>query len=227
MSDPPGRRSESFPPPSLPPPRRVSDRPAAADPAVADAADRDPDRARMAEFARLLGGAQRRLFLYLMGLLADRTAAEDVLQETNLVLWREFERFEPGTNFAAWSCRVAFNQVRAYRTRRGRDRLVFSDAFLAAVNDELTREAERLDERRAALAECLGRLPDHHRELVRHRYLDEHGPGGATEELAERLGKSPAAVLRMLSRVRHALHECVSRAVGDADATARPEVGRA
>ena len=171
----------------------------------------DADRARMDEFARLLGGAQRRLFLYLTGLLGDRTAAEDVLQETNLVLWREFERFEPGTNFTAWSCRVAFNQVRAHRTKRGRDRLVFSDAFLGAVDEELTREADRLAERRAALAACLNRLPEHHRELVRHRYADD----AATDALAARLGKSPAAVLRMLSRVRRALHECVTRTLGD------------
>ncbi len=178
----------------------------------------------MNEFARLLGGAQRGLFLYLMGLLADRTVAEDVLQETNLVLWREFEQFELGTNFTAWSCRVAFNQVRAYRTKRGRDRLVFSDAFLSAVDGELTRDADRLAERRAALAECLNRLPDHHRELVRRRYLNDVGVGG-TDELAERLNKSPAAVLRMLSRVRRTLHECVSRALGDGDSHLRPGVG--
>ena len=171
----------------------------------------------MDEFARLLGGAQRRLFLYLTGLLADRAAAEDVLQETNLVLWREYETFEPGTNFTAWSCRVAFNQVRAYRTKRGRDRLVFSDAFLSAVDGELTREADRLEERRAALAECLNRLPEHHRELVRHRYLNE----GSTEALAERLGKSPAAVLRTLSRIRRTLHECVTRVVESSHAARR------
>lgn len=166
----------------------------------------------MDDFARLLGGSQRRLFLYLMGLLGDRTAAEDVLQETNLVLWREFEQFEPGTNFTAWSCRVAFNQVRAHRTQRGRDRLVFSDAFLTAVDEELTREADGLEERRAALADCLNRLPDHHRELVRRRYLGERD--GGTEELAARLGKSPDAVLRMLSRIRRSLHDCVSRTLG-------------
>ena len=199
---------------------------------AADRADAE-DRPRMDEFARLLGGAQRRLFLYLTGLLGDRTAAEDVLQETNLVLWREFEQFEPGTNFTAWSCRVAFNQVRAHRTKRGRDRLVFSDAFLTAVNDELTRDADRLEERRAALSECLRQLPDHHRELVRLRYLgDESSAGAATEELAERLGKSPAAVLRMLSRVRHALHDCVSRALDetslpDSSLAPRPEAGLA
>ncbi|NNJ25142.1 sigma-70 family RNA polymerase sigma factor [Alienimonas chondri] len=186
----------------------MSDRSSAADvPADGPPVQAAVDRAQMNEFARLLGGAQRQLFLYLMGLMADRAAAEDVLQETNLVLWREFERFEPGTNFTAWSCRVAFNQVRAYRTKRGRDRLVFSDAFLSAVDEELTREADRLEERRAALASCLDRLPDHHRELVRHRYLGE----GTTEALADRLGKRPDAVLRMLSRVRQTLHECVTR----------------
>ncbi len=106
-------------------------------------------------FIRLLGQSHRSLHLYVMSLVPNRSDAEDVLQQTNLVLWREFPQFQPGTNFAAWACRVAFNQVLAWRKRRQRDRLVFSEAFLEAVSAEVTADAELLEERSHRLAGCI------------------------------------------------------------------------
>lgn len=170
---------------------------------------------RVDAFVRLLGQNQRRLYLYVMSLVPDRTEAEDILQETNLVLWREFQRFEEGTNFTAWACRVAFNQVLSWRKRRQRDRLEFSEAFLAAVAEELSDEAERLEERSRLLGRCLERLPPHHRNLVRLRYTE----GASVERIAEQVKSSVEGVYRMLSRIRQALHECVQQSLHREGAT--------
>lgn len=48
---------------------------------------------------RLLGQTQLYRFAYLMSLPNNREVTEELIQETNLVLWREFENSEPGTNF--------------------------------------------------------------------------------------------------------------------------------
>lgn len=161
---------------------------------------------RTEEFVRLLGQTERYRFAYLMSLMNDRDAVDEVLQETNLVLWREFDRFELGTNFAAWSCRVAFNQMRAWRKKRQRSRLQFSDEFLEAVANELDRDAEVLDRKFEALQDCVCALPDHHRELIRVRYSE----GESIDAIATSTQRSVDAVYRMLSRVRKSLHECVS-----------------
>ena len=41
------------------------------------------------EFVQLLTSNQSRLYAYVLSLLGDRTQAEDVMQETNAVLWRK------------------------------------------------------------------------------------------------------------------------------------------
>jgi RNA polymerase sigma-70 factor (ECF subfamily) len=161
-------------------------------------------------FIGQLGRSHRQLYLYVMSLVPNRSDAEDILQQTNLVLWREFERFQPGTNFTAWACSVAFNQVLAWRKRRQRDRLVFSEAFLQAVAEEASAEAERLEERSLQLAGCIDKLPPHHRELIRLRYRE----GNAVEAIAGRLNRTVDAVYRMLSRIRQSLQECVTRSLG-------------
>jgi RNA polymerase sigma-70 factor (ECF subfamily) len=166
-----------------------------------------PDPARVDEFVRLLAHNQRRLFLYVRTLVPNPTDAEEVMQNTNLVLWREFGQFQPGTNFAAWSCRVALNQVLAWRKKRQRDRLQFSDAFLEAVAQEADGSADMLDDRCQALAGCLEKLPRDQRELIRLRY----DQGGSIESVAGQARRTVEATYRALSRIRHTLHDCVSR----------------
>jgi RNA polymerase sigma-70 factor (ECF subfamily) len=180
---------------------------------MADSPRLDPpdcgDPSRVEEFVSLLGRHQRRLYLFVASLVLNPADTEDILQETHLVLWREFHRFEPGTNFQAWASAVAFHQVQAWRKKRQRDRLVFSDEFLTVVAAELADGADRLEERGRLLAGCLEQVPPHHRDLLRLRYTD----GCSVEAIAERLGRTTEAVYRMLSRVRKALHDCVT--VGD------------
>ena len=170
-------------------------------------AETDLSPERVEEFVRLLGQNQRRLFLYVLCLVSDWNDAEEVVQETSLVLWREFVGFEPGTNFAAWACRVAFHQVLAWRKRRQRDRLQFSDAFLEAVAEETATDLDRLEERARALAGCVEKLPREQRDLLRRRYTQ----GETVEGIARACGRTVEAVYRALSRIRHALHECVTR----------------
>jgi RNA polymerase sigma-70 factor (ECF subfamily) len=162
---------------------------------------------RVDEFVRLLAQNQRRLFVYVHTLVPNHADAEEVLQNTNLVLWREFDTFELGTNFAAWACRVALNQVLAWRKKRQRDRLQFSDDFLSAIAHETEDAAGALEDQTRALAGCLAKLPPDQRELIRLRYTEE----GSIEAVAKRAQRTVEATYRALSRVRHTLHECVTR----------------
>jgi RNA polymerase sigma-70 factor (ECF subfamily) len=164
---------------------------------------------RSDDFVRLLTANHRQLYVYLLSLTCNRQLVDDLLQETHLVMWREFATFVPGTNFGAWSRRIAYNQLLAWRKKQHRVRVQFSDDFLQLVAEELDTADEYLEQRLQALRECLTRLPNHHRELIHHRY----STGDAIETIAHLLGRKPDAVYRMLSRIRRTLHDCVSRSL--------------
>ena len=53
------------------------------------------------DFGRLFVQYQPRIYGYIRSLVADRSDAEDMLQETASVLWQKFDEFTPGTNFLA------------------------------------------------------------------------------------------------------------------------------
>jgi RNA polymerase sigma-70 factor (ECF subfamily) len=137
----------------------------------------------------------------------DPTEAEDVVQETKVVLWEKFDEFEPGTNFPAWAAQVARYEALKARQKRSRDAKLFSDTFLEGLSREMERASDLLERRREALKQCLDKLPEPDRDLVRLRYEQEM----SSRELAERNGRSERGTRKALHRVRTALMMCVER----------------
>lgn len=159
------------------------------------------------EFVTLLTSSQSAIYGGILALLPDRTAAQDILQETNLTLWHKAEDFEAGTSFLAWAGRIARYHVLNYRRKRGRERLVFDEQLF----DELSaRQAERAEDAGPAaesLRACLKRLPEEQRQLVTQRYA----PGGSVQQIAELRGQTVGAVSQALYRIRETLLNCLSQ----------------
>src|SRR5215218_100140 len=80
-------------------------------PALPQAVPVAPDPAKNKPFLRLFLQNQRRLYAYILTLLPNRADADDVLQETSLVMWDKFDPADPPTDFLAWARRVAYHKV--------------------------------------------------------------------------------------------------------------------
>jgi RNA polymerase sigma-70 factor (ECF subfamily) len=167
-----------------------------------------PDHAPTIEhFTRLWAECQRPVYLYAMSLLFNAADADEVLQETNMILWRKFDQYQPGTDFLSWAYAIAHYEVMKVRQQRARDRRLFSDDFLEVLAAPLQRSADHLETRRVALASCLGRLRDGDRELLLRRYQR----GATTRDVAAAMGRSVGGTRKTLHRVRAALAACVRR----------------
>ena len=159
------------------------------------------------EFVQLFTHHQRRLFLYILSQVASPVEAEEILQETNVVIWTKSSRFQPGTNFLAWVSQIANFEVMKYRTRKKREKLVFSDEFLQSVAQTSLEQSEELEMRRAALTDCLNKLRPKDRELIQQRYA----PGERGKHLAEEIGRPANSVYQSLGRIRRALLDCIQQ----------------
>jgi RNA polymerase sigma-70 factor, ECF subfamily len=158
------------------------------------------------QFIRCLTDHQSRLLAYLVALLGDLHEARNVLQDTNLELWRKSEDFVEGTDFAAWSRKVAHFKVLAHLRDKRRDRLLFDEALLQQIA-ERPQPTDDDDSLHVALRHCLAALPDRVRLLISQRYSS----GQSIRELARVVGKSEAAVKVSLSRIRKHLMHCIER----------------
>lgn len=163
------------------------------------------------EFVGMLTASQPALYACILSVLPDRTAAHDILQETNLTLWHKSDDFETGTNFMAWASRIARYHVLNYRRKIHRDRLIFDDALFLGLCERQSARAEDASRYAELLRECLDKLPDDQQELVKERY----SPGGSVNQIAKLRGQTAGAVSQMLYRIRETLLNCISQRLGE------------
>ena len=139
--------------------------------------------------------------------VGDVNVAEDLFQETAVILTRKRAEADEDTPFLAWARKVALNVVRDYRKKNARRKVRCLDddvlESVAAVFED--REARAWDARLEALRGCAEGLPGRERDVLRRRYEG----GEPIEALASSLGMSRGALDTLLYRVRKALHACV------------------
>ena len=167
-----------------------------------------------AEFAELLSEAHRELFGFIFAMLQNRADAEDIYQQTSMVLWRKFATFEPGTNFVAWAIRVAQFEIKDYVKARRRRKVFFNDEILDAIAERYQAESSEFRERRLeALANCIDKLSERDRNLLNNCYAVERD----YSKIARAEGKTLGAVYQAICRIRKALHMCVQRSLAAAE----------
>lgn len=151
---------------------------------------------------------QRNLFAYILTLLPSLEDANDVLQQTNLVLWSKRSEFSPGSNIQAWACRIAYFEVLAYRQRWRRDRLQFDNDLVGQMAEEIGAvPLADTESELQALALCTESLSPSDRELLDMRYQEAL----SAPEIAAKVSRSAVAVRKALFRIRAALHRCVDQ----------------
>lgn len=174
------------------------------------------------EFVALLTTSQRRVYAFICTLVIDRADADEVLQETNLALWQQIEKFEPGTDFVAWACRVAHFKVMKLRDAAKRHRVKLDDALIELLATESIEEQridqrlahERYERHRLALVACLEELSERNRNIL----LLHYQGGQSLATIGSSIGRTANAVAQQFHRIRAVLRTCVQRRLADTPA---------
>ncbi len=162
------------------------------------------------EFSELLREGRSRIFGYLLALVQNLADAEDLYQQTALLLWEKFEQYQPGTDFGSWATTVAHYTALNFLRRQSRRRALFSAAALerlSAMQDEI--KTSECTARSEALVQCVAALPAVERRLVRLRYEGDR----SVQDIAQTEQRTVGAVYTALSRIRKSLLACVERRV--------------
>jgi RNA polymerase sigma-70 factor (ECF subfamily) len=164
-----------------------------------------------AAFASLCDALRPDLFRFAFWLARDRGVAEDVVQEALLRAWRSRESLADAAAAKPWLLTI-IRREHARLFERRRHETVPLDELVADGSPELAADdtdQETLDLRRAIFA-----LEADHREPLVMQVL----MGLSTQEIADQLGLTQAAVLSRLFRARQKLRAALGvPAGGEAD----------
>jgi RNA polymerase sigma-70 factor (ECF subfamily) len=167
---------------------------------------------RTDEFVEQLEPIRHMLYGYARRAAYRPEMAADMVQEAALIAWRQYDRFERGTNFRAWVFKIMVNTVFSFNKRVGRERLIESsetlDAMMViehedawqAILEDPQRLLENLDER---LVWALDALSPDERQCLLLRLME----GFTYREIADMLSIPMGTVMSHAYRARMRLRE--------------------
>ncbi len=145
-------------------------------------------------------------------LLRDRTATENVVQQAFVDAYTHLDQFRLGSDFGAWLRTIARNRLRKeLRTaaREGRKLEAYREVLAERLRAEEGSTADDAEAYLVGLNGCRERQSEEDAILIRLRYER----GQSFEEIGTARGQSPAAVQRMISRIRFRLRLCIESQV--------------
>ena len=165
------------------------------------------------EFLGLLEPLRDSLYRFVLRNIWHRDQVSDVLQEAVMIAWRQFHKFEQGTNFRAWMYKIVLNTLYRINRKTSRTREVKFDPDIfdaedviaketawASILDDPERVMQALDDR---VVTALNSLAPVERQCFLLRLLEDF----SYKEIAEQLDLPLGTVMSHVYRARMKLRE--------------------
>ena len=167
------------------------------------------DNPSQLEFTRLFVSSQAAFHGFLLTLVHDRHAADDLVQELACRLWLKFGDYERSRPFVAWG--LGFARLLAFEWRRRQARLPvpLDEPTLQALADVAAKHSMASDERHEALGHCLQHLTENQQQVLQARYFRDQ----AVAEIARQAQRTEMAVYKVLKRAHQMLLDCMRKAL--------------
>lgn len=171
----------------------------------------------MEAFAELVRRYERRIYRMARQITQNDEDAEDVLQESFLKAFEHLDSFQGQSKFYTWVTRIAVNESLMKLRKRKSDRTVSLDENIETDEEPIVREIAVWDDTpeskysQEELRQILDRAIDSLKPIFRTVFILRDVEELSTEETAEVLGLSVAAVKSRLLRARLQLRERLTR----------------
>jgi len=159
------------------------------------------------QFLKLITSGQYRIYGYILSLVPKSDDADDLMQETTIIMWEKFNEYEEGTNFVAWGISIARNLIMNYRKKQKSSYLYLTDEAIEIIEAESVRYMEDLEHRVSILQDCIKKLSKKDNHLIMLRYYQNE----PVKAIAQSFGKKIKTIYKSISRIQFILMRCVRR----------------
>lgn len=142
---------------------------------------------------------------YITAAVVNPVDSQDVLQKTNLALWKNYASYDPTRPFLPWALTLARYAILGFYRDRKRDRLVFDNDVLEQLLQRAEEKLERLPRRQIALRQCLAKLKDDQRTILALYYAHRK----SIAQISELTGRTADSIKSLMRRLRQGLRECI------------------
>ncbi len=166
-------------------------------------------------YGRIVLACQNTVTAIALAITRDRQASEDIAQEAFVKGWQQLHQLRSSTSFLPWLRQITRNLARDWlRAQRGRPLTgEAAEVALGMAADPAPGAADRLQrvEEEIAAEDIISTLPADSREVLLLYYRE----GQRSQQVADLLGLSDAAVRKRLSRARALVREGLLQRFGE------------
>ncbi len=159
-------------------------------------------------FTALLMANQRRIYGYILSLVPNPSDADDILQETALIMCKKFSEYKADTSFHSWAIKISyFTIVNFNRKKQRRSVKLRDDIFRMIANAQQEIHSDNYSERADSLKSCTEALKPKDREII-----DLHfNKGLKVVDIAQQVGRSADTLYKSISRIIIILRQCIQK----------------
>ncbi len=161
------------------------------------------------QFIGLLVSNQKRIHGFIRTMVPQTSHADDIMQDTAMIMWRKFNTFKPGSSFVAWGITIAKYRILKFRKASQKDRLRFEDSVFDEILSRYEVSSQSQDQRIIALDICIKKLNETDNFLINLRYEQ----GLSAKMVAHEVGRSIYGIYKSLARIHHLLSKCIKHKV--------------
>ncbi|MBH1739180.1 sigma-70 family RNA polymerase sigma factor [Stenotrophomonas maltophilia] len=166
-------------------------------------------------YGRIVLACQNTVTAIALAITRDRQASEDIAQEAFVKGWQQLHQLRSATSFLPWLRQITRNLARDWlRAQRGRPLTgEAAEVAMGMAADPAPSAADRLQrvEEEIAAEDIISALPADSREVLLLYYRE----GQRSQQVADLLGLSDAAVRKRLSRARALVREGLLQRFGE------------
>ncbi len=157
-------------------------------------------------FLSMLVHHEPALRAYARSLVPDWDLVDEAVQEASVTLWQKRKQLQSEDGFLPWAKVVLrFKCLRQSEKLRARGPILSDEMLEVLAQRGMDRSSDDATDRERALQTCLRQFSADHRELL----LAPHRSTTSVVSLAERFGKTPNSLYKLLARLRERLTECI------------------
>ncbi|MBN2512840.1 MAG: sigma-70 family RNA polymerase sigma factor [Sedimentisphaerales bacterium] len=156
-------------------------------------------------FLSLLRRCQTQIHTYILCQVPNRNDAEDILQDTIVVMLDKFSEYREGTSFLAWGIAIARNKIKSFKYKNRNSKMIFDDSIGRLLEQEASKNPEFFQDESRVLKGCVEKLEPKHKRYLLLRYEQDM----TYREIGRQFNVSMQAVYKMMTRIQLSLLHCV------------------
>ena len=156
------------------------------------------------EYSQKLTAIQKSLYAFILSMIPNKSEAEDILQETNLILCQKAGEYDPNKHFQGWAFKIARFQMMKHLTNSKRNKIQFSTDLLEEVASEEF-DSRKIQAAQKALSIFYGLLPKSMQSIAKMRFKEEL----SLKIISKSVNRPLGAISSTLFRIRQKLVDCV------------------